>query len=354
MDMEIKMVVCKNCGGDLKWNIGKQQFECGSCHSTAELNAAHEKVVEHALDNYAERDTEQLRFADETLIACSTCGAQVVFDKHTTATVCPMCGSAQVAEKKQIAGVPPDGIIPFKVDKVEAQENFRKWVKHCWFAPNRLKKSYQEGKMDGIYIPFWTFDADADVRFVGRGGTKHYYTDSNGDSQTEVRWKPTKGQFSASYDDLQVCASDGREAERVAGILPYDTSNGSIPYSSAYLSGFGARRYAVRANEAVANAKEQMESDLELRAKEEIENQGYDEAEIVTMEVDYTNVRYKHVLLPAWISVFTYGGEQYLYMVNGESGTVDGNYPFSIPKIVAAVVVGIAMVILLTILWLLF
>ena len=42
-------------------------------------------------------------------------------------------------------------------------------LKNRWFAPNSLKKTYQEGRLTGLYIPFWTYDAKADGWFTGRG-----------------------------------------------------------------------------------------------------------------------------------------------------------------------------------------
>lgn len=63
------------------------------------------------------------------------------------------------------------------------------------------------------------------------------------------------------------------------------------------------------------------------------------------MNIDYRRITYKHVLLPAWTSAFSYNGKQYMYIINGESGKVGGQRPYSVPKILAAVAAGAAAVI---------
>lgn len=339
--------LCPNCGGTMKWNIRKQQFECASCRVPGEIKTIGDRVIEHDFEGYSRRDRGEESLEEQLCVTCSTCGAEVIFDRNETATTCSMCGSSHVAVEKQQEGVPPDGIIPFKVDKSQAQENFRKWIKRQWFAPDALKKSYQEGRLNGIYIPFWTYDAVAKARYRGQGGESRVERRRDGKTYTRTVWHSVSGWVEGSYDDIQVCATDKSVQMVIDNALPYNTSTGSKPYSSAYLSGFGAERYAIKADEGFSEAKSRIEMDLSKRAERDIMNKGYDVASVDALDVTYENVRYKHVLLPAWFSAFSYKGNRYLYLINGETGKVSGQRPYSAVKIIAAIAAVVIVIVLL-------
>lgn len=343
--VQTKSFVCEACGGIMKWNIQNQQFECASCRTPGILQIAVDRVIEHDFEGYAQRDACELSFPDYQTIACQTCGATVTIEKNQTATVCPMCASSQVIPQKQEAGVPPDGIIPFKIDMQQAQQNFRGWVKKLWFAPNKLKQSYQEGKLDGMYLPFWTFDADAVGDYTGRGGNDREVEDEDGKTHTVTDWYSVSGQVSNSYNDYPVPAGDGEPTHLINKILPYNTSEGSLPYSSDYLSGFSAERYTIKADTAFVQTQKHIEGDLRSRADSDILSRGFDKADVNRIDVTYYNVKYKHVLVPAWVSAFSYGSKRYTYMINGETGAVGGERPYSIPKIAAAIAVGVGIIV---------
>ena len=336
--------VCANCGGTIKWNIAKQRLECSACRTPYIAETTVERVEEHDFEGYVQREGQRVSFPDTAIIACGTCGAQIAVDEHCTATVCPMCGSTQLLESRQEAGVPPDGVIPFRVDRETAQQNFAKWVKSRWFAPNRLKQAYQAGKLQGIYLPFWTFDAQVTSTYWGQGGNTHTVRDSKGNTRTEIHWRPVSGTVGGFYDDLQVCATMNSASQVVEKVLPYNTCDNTLPFSPSYLSGFLAEHYAIPATQAVDTAKEQVRANQIEQAENDIRSRGFTHARVSNINIEYHKITYKHVLLPAWSSAFAYNGKQYMYIINGESGRVGGQRPYSVPKIVAAVAAAAAVI----------
>ena len=56
----------------------------------------------------------------------------------------------------------------------------------------------------------------------------------------------------------------------------------------------------------------------------------------------------KNALLPVWISAYEYAGKPFRFLVNGVTGKVDGNAPFSAVKIALAVAAVIAALVLLS------
>lgn len=334
--------LCANCGGTIKWNIAKQQLECASCRTPYVPETTVERVEEHDFDGYVQREGERVSFPEDTTIVCGGCGARIAVDEFCTATVCPMCGSTQLLEERQEAGVPPDGLIPFRIDRETAQQNFSRWVKSRWFAPNQLKRACQGGKLQGVYLPFWTFDAEVTTDYRGQGGNTHTYRDSKGNTHSRINWRPVRGTVGGHYDDLQVCAALNTASQVVEKVLPYNTWENTVPFSHSYLSGFLAEHYAIPATQAVETAKSQIRDGQIHEAEQDIRSHGFSHTRVDDINITYHSVTYKHVLLPAWTSAFTYNGKQYIYIVNGESGKVGGQRPYSIPKIAAAVAVGVA------------
>lgn len=328
--------VCANCGGTMKFDIDTQKFRCASCKTESEIETLSDTVKEYDFGDYAQRELMSVAFGGVAVAQCQNCGFEITFDESQIATVCPMCASTQVATVKQQAGIPPEGIIPFQIDKAEAGQSFKKWVKSRWFAPNDFKKKSGEGALTGMYVPYWTFDADAVASYSGRGGINHTVRDKDGHSRTVTNWYPVSGVVSDSFDDVLICAST--HEREMTGILPFNTVENTKPYAASYLSGFQAELYTIKADAAFESAKSEMEAKLRSLAEQEIRRR-YDKADVQSLYAKFTDVTYKHVLLPVWTSVYGYKGKLYKYFINGETGKVSGQRPYSALKILAAVLV---------------
>ncbi|MCL2010520.1 MAG: hypothetical protein FWG71_08240 [Synergistaceae bacterium] len=337
--VDTETFVCQNCNGIMKFNIQKQVFECSSCKTEYSLQTLSDTIKEHDFNSYLEREKATTPFEGMAVVGCQQCGMEISFSESQFSTTCPMCGSTQVATAKQSAGIPPDGVIPFKIDKKNAQERFRAWVKSRWFAPNDFKKRYAEGGLAGMFLPFWTYDAYAVSKYEGRGGKYRRVKDKEGKEKREIDWFPVSGVVSASFDDVLICAS--KKEKNIRGILPYSTTTDTQPFSTGYLSGYYAEVYKIKANEGFESAKKIMEDTLRGLAKRDIERT-YDTSEVRSLFTKYSKVTYKHVLLPLWSSAFGYRGKTYNYLVNGETGKVTGSRPYSAIKIAFAVLGVIA------------
>lgn len=346
--VDTETFVCQGCGGVMKFDIKSQKFVCGSCKTEWDLETLSDTVKEYDFAGYREREGASVAFEGMAVASCGNCGLDITFANQQIAAVCPMCGSTQIAEGKQRAGIPPEGVVPFKVDKQDAQQKFRVWAKSRWFAPNEFKKRYQEGALAGLYLPFWTYDASVLARYEGDGGRNRQVRDKDGKTRTVTDWFPVSGTVTSVFDDVLVCASD--KEKRVDGILPYNTVENAKPYAAGYLSGYYAELYTIKADTAFEKAKTVMEREMKELARARILRQ-YDAARIHTLRATYTGVTYKHVLLPMWSSTFYYKNKTYGYLINGETGKVNGSRPYSAAKITAAVITALAAVILAIVLF---
>ena len=159
----------------------------------------------------------------ETALRCDVCGAEFFLPAEGTATVCPMCGSPQIKPEEEHNGIPVEGVVPFAIDRYEAQKRFGQWIRKRWFAPASLKRTFAEGELVGMYVPFWTYDADAVTQYCGRGGRTHTRRGRDGKTETYTEWYPVSGVVRGYYDDIQVCASKTASGNLIQKVLPYNT-----------------------------------------------------------------------------------------------------------------------------------
>jgi DNA-directed RNA polymerase subunit RPC12/RpoP len=153
---------CSNCGAKLAYDAATQAMACPYCNAKqaiAPQPAAAGVVRETSLE-------EGLRMAARgygapvTTLDCKDCGATVHVGEGERTTTCAFCGSRQVLAAA--AGDPPirpGALLPFRVPKDDANRRFGAWLGGLWFRPSDLKKIAHVEEMGGVYVPFWTFDA---------------------------------------------------------------------------------------------------------------------------------------------------------------------------------------------------
>lgn len=88
-------------------------------------------------------------------------------------------------------------------------------------------------------------------------------------------------------------------------------------------------------------AKAKMDPVLRQRVRQDI---GGDVQQITGLQSQYSDVTYKHILLPLWVAAYRYNGKVYDVIINGQSGEIVGDRPYSIVKI-ALTALAVAMVI---------
>lgn len=108
-----------------------------------------------------------------------------------------------------------------------------------------------------------------------------------------------------------------------------------MEYRPEYLAGFTAERYSVQAKNAWETAKEKIASLLHKDVEEKIEREhNTDLTRFIRISTRHENVTYKYILLPVWISSFSYNGKLYHFMINGQTGKISGKTPVSWPKVI--------------------
>ena len=320
-------------------------LKCPYCGKTQELDpGAARAVSENALDDYLHAGPERLATlsASAVQITCDSCGATTTFEPAEVAGVCAFCGAKIVAQA--VAADPliaPEAVLPFSVSKKDAVGHIKQWLSSRWFAPNALKTMAQHDSIQGVYLPFWTYDAQTYTQYIGQRG-EHYYeieryteTDDNGNAvqrERQVqrpRWWPVSGQVSRFFDDVTIPASKSVDRPRLSALEPWDFP-ALVPYAPAYLSGFKAQRYQIELGDGFTEAQGVMAGVIESDVRSDI---GGDEQVVNHLDTQYEDVTFKHILLPIWIAAYRFQGKVFQVVVNARTGEVQGERPYSVWKI---------------------
>ncbi|MFA9391255.1 MAG: hypothetical protein ACERKD_15710 [Prolixibacteraceae bacterium] len=355
--VEAVSFACTSCGADLKYQPGTQHLSCEYCGAANEIPLAIAEIEELDFKAYlANKSTQEVQFT-EHFIKCENCGAASTIAPNIVAASCPYCDTPLIVENASDESViQPKSLLPFKLNGKEAQNEFKTWVNKLWFAPDDLKKAVLNfDHFRGIYIPYWTFDTDTSSSYTGQRG-EHYYvtqtyrTTENGKSVTKTRqvqktrWYFVSGRVHKSFDDILTVATKSLPQKYIYKLEPWDLEN-LVPFEKSYLSGFITEKYQIELEEGFEIAKDIAAAEIQNLVRWDI---GGDEQRILSVNTKYNDITFKHLLLPVFVSAYNFKGKLYQFLVNGRTGEVQGERPYSWIKIaltVAAALIVIAIVV---------
>ena len=335
---------CRSCGADLEFHIGQQQLKCPFCGfekelATTEGAEVRENDLEAMLAAVRARRIRQSEEVESGVkeVQCGECGANVQFVGSYTSRDCAYCGSPI-----QLTGVhdaetrvPVDGILPFKIEKSQARNNLDRWLSSRWFLPGDLKQQGIDARFQGVYMPFWTFDAMTATRYTGRRGDHYEVRVGSGDNEKveqRTRWTPVSGSFQHFFDDELVLATKDFPEKIIDRLQPWPLPE-VVPWNQELLAGYYARTYDIELDPGFQQGKNRITTVIESMVKRRI---GGDQQRIDTLHTEWAALTYKHLLLPLYLLAFKYAGKQYQVVVNAASGEVQGERPWSRRKLALA------------------
>lgn len=341
---------CQQCGAKLTFAPGTNNLKCEYCSFENLIPQSEEQIVELDFHQYLTEAAGQEEVEEYLRVKCITCAAEIDKPKNVTSLTCPYCDSNIVAEGSVSKHIKPKSILPFVVTREDGRQRFSQWINSLWFAPDKLKKyARQEGKLNGMYVPYWTYDAKTTSFYTGARGIHYYTTESytttqNGKSVRRTRqvrrtrWYRVHGTVWHPFDDVLVLASQSLPRDYADRLEPWDLSQ-LAPYSQKYLSGFRAESYQVDLEEGFDIARGKMDETIRQLIKRDI---GGDEQRVTSVKTQHDHVTFKHILLPIWISAYRYQNKVYRILINACTGEVQGERPWSWVKIGLAAIAVIA------------
>ena len=344
---------CRDCGALLKYAPGTEHLKCEYCGAANEIKEAVEATVVEEIDfeKFLNENNSNVEKQEIVTIKCGNCGASSTLKPNITSDSCPFCASPIVVTGGTTCSIiKPKYLLPFKIDQKNAFEEFKKWIKSLWFAPNDLKHYVDNAdKLNGMYIPYWTYDSNTESDYTGQRGdnyqtTETYTTTVNGKSQThtrtvtKIRWSFASGHVHNNFDDVLVLASNSLPEKYTNALEPWDMEN-ITAYNDKFLSGFRSESYQVDVKTGFEKSKVKMDEGIRTTIRRDI---GGDHQQITSVSTVYNDITFKHILLPIWLSAFRYNEKVYRFMINGRTGEVQGERPYSVIKIVLTVLAVIA------------
>ena len=329
---------CATCGADVVWSPGVDALRCPYCGSVRAVPATPADVAERPIGEGLRAPRDLGWGTERKTVACPRCGARESMAPGQRAAACAFCGTPAVVETPASGDmIRPAGLLPFRLDKAGAAGTFRRWLSGLWFRPNDLYQRAELTGVQGVYVPFWSFDAATHSAWEAEAGFRR-----SGGRADDIRWEPASGFLELFFDDVLVPASKGLDPALSAGIEPFPTKE-LAAYDPSFLSGFLAEETAVDLPAALKAAGDRMAAEIRAACVRRIPGQTYRN---LTVRTQYTDVAFKNALLPVWIAAYDYRGRPFRFLVNGVTGKVAGHAPLSWVK------VGLAILAILLLLYL--
>lgn len=280
---------------------------------------------------------------------CQNCGSQVATSVDQRSYVCPFCDSSYVTEIAfaESGRQRPEFIIGFAITAAQAKEKYFDWLgKNAWFRPGDLAQAAVAEKQKGVYLPFWHFSVHADSRWSARIGEYWYRTetytttDSKGKTVTRTRqvreteWFPLSGEHQRYYFGYLVPATQGIADAEAKAIQPYQLSS-LARYRPYFLAGWMAEEYSVPMDRAIEQTKAEFKRSQESEIRRFLPGDTHASLAVQTkFRVNGSDL----ILLPVHVLSYRYRDKVYRFLVNGQTGKVVGQKPWSGRRVAALVV----------------
>lgn len=333
----------------LTYAPGTENLVCDHCGQENLIEYRQEDILEYDFHQALEELAKARPVVESSEIQCEACGAHFKFEQSVHAGECPFCGTPIVTATGRSRAIKPKSLLPFSINGSRAKQQFQLWLKGLWFAPNALKKyARDDAKLTGVYLPYWTYDSSTESSYTGTSGTIYYVNRrvqfmQKGRMVTRVRrvpkirWTPTRGRVARFFDDVLVGASRSLPRQILDRMEPWDLEN-LVAYNESYLSGFRSEYYQIELDEGFDQAKRLMDKVIYQDIAFDI---GGDQQRIHQVRTHHSDTTYKHCLLPVWSAAFRYQDKSYRFVINGRTGQVQGERPYSVWKIIFSVLLGL-------------
>ena len=221
--------------------------------------------------------------------SCPSCGAELICDENTAATSCPYCGNPTVVPGQFSGQLRPDFIIPFKLSKEDAVKALKSHYKGKFFLPKSFTAENHLQEIQGIYVPFWMFDGEAEGDARYEATRSHTYR--SGDYEITETY---------DYQDLK-------------------------PFSTAYLPGFLADKFDVTVDQCRQRADQRCEGTLEAVLRNTVT--GYNACSLKQKTASLKRGKVHYALMPVWMLNTKWDGKDFLFAMNGQTGKLVGELP---------------------------
>ncbi len=348
---------CPNCGADMAFDTQSGMLRCGSCGRTDRIDemAGNKRTSggdysydmdeddRRASDSGFDREYSNTSHEDEPSshstfnedevreYHCNNCGAVLITDAQTTATTCSFCGAGVILGDRLSGNLAPAKVVPFSINKDQAQEAFRKWCKKGKLTPSDFMTADRIKNITGIYVPFWLYDLNGRGEVDATCTKVRTYT--MGDwIYTETKYYRVYRKVDLNYNRIPCDASKKMEDSMMDKLEPYDYVN-LKDFKMPYLAGYISEKYDFDDNEMLPRIKQRAGSYVDSYINSTIS--GYATVNVHHKDIYIRKVNSEYTLMPVWMVCYDYKKSEHIFAMNGQTGKVVGRPPLSAMKIAA-------------------
>lgn len=310
--VETTRLACPVCGGDLTVDPLDGHVECRFCGYRAASAPSSPGDRDSLAAAMLERKAQPVRWKiGKRLLHCNQCGAERTIPATALSDRCPFCNSNHVIQQDALASFEqPDALVRFRVSPDAAEARIRKRLRRLDERLAGLIDTNAVRRLDleGVYLPFWTFDALADV-------TKTI-TPQSGDFAARMR-NTERMQFRDGCHDLLVPGVTRPRTDLLRRVGTFDLEQ-AVGYAPKLLARYPAALYNVDFDQASIEARS-------LASRWMQQKHSYTMRSNVDVSVlsHVVQMSFRLVLLPVWVGVITeVDGDVRPVLVNGQSGQV--------------------------------
>jgi hypothetical protein len=264
---------------------------------------------------------------------CRGCGASMSYDASAQTLRCPFCGSEQLDERQDVKTISPQRVLPFAIHRDRAMTTLRGWLQAGFWRPGDLSSTAIVTKMAAVYVPYWVFSA----RIAA------YWTADSSQTPMGARgnWFPLAGHHQGTYHGLLVGASGALTPAETSALCPFDLAAG-VPPDQVDLKNAVFEPFRVQRKYARPLARHGFEELVRTDCAQYVSGQYRN----LKVNLRLSNLTSQAVLVPVWIMAYRYQDQVYRFLINGQTGKATGAAPTSWRKVLAAVAVGIVLVVI--------
>jgi len=345
---------CPNCGANTAYDVSAGGVTCEYCGYIAPVSA--DRVGRSAQDfEFTLETLSQARQGwgtERQVLHCESCGAELSIPTGALTTTCPFCASNQV----NVITTPdqtlrPRFLIPFKIPPEKTTSLAKAWLGKGWYHPESLASNVLVRRFFGLYLPFWTFNAQVDAQWraqVGYQKTERHYNahQKRWETRTRTVWRWQDGRVRLNIEDLLVTGSGPKRLSHriLHQLYPFNMGD-LVTYAPDFLAGWQAQAYETTLTQAWEIGKQTIRENTKAACYQQIPSS---QVRNFSMSADFADESWRYILLPVYLAAYRYEGKVFQVMINGQTGAVAGSKPVAWWKVWLAIAAILAPGALLT------
>jgi DNA-directed RNA polymerase subunit RPC12/RpoP len=311
------VLLCPICSGHLTVDDQTGVVECRFCGHKEQRSVNQHTNSDSLSMALIERKAQAVQWViGARLLHCNECGAERTIPARKLSDECPFCGSTHVIDRDALDSFEqPDGIVPFSVTREEASQHIQDALKSFtqrvanFFDNNRVKRA----TIDGVYLPFWVFDALLDVTET------RTFKGSSRSGRFVMAQSQTRTTFTDGIHSVAVCAVTMPVKTLTEKIGQFDM-DGVVAYEPKLLAKYPAELYTIDFDQASLEARSI--ASKTVREKHELQENPSDQYQVSFFAM-VKSMSFQLILLPVWVATLTEeDGDIRTALVNGQSGKV--------------------------------